>query len=83
MLRCIKPLTLNQLVVGQYTGDPDGTTKDAQEGYLDDPTVNNGESFSLFIVAKDSLSHRITSTNQKRISRSTDHKKSCQSVTIH
>ncbi len=42
-MRCIKPLTLSNLVVGQYVGDPEGKDKDAREGYLDDPTVSNGK----------------------------------------
>ncbi|VDD75539.1 unnamed protein product [Mesocestoides corti] len=39
VLRCIKPLTLENLVVGQYVGDPEATDESAREGYLDDPTV--------------------------------------------
>ncbi|BHF73706.1 glucose-6-phosphate 1-dehydrogenase [Sparganum proliferum] len=40
VLRYIKPLTLADLVVGQYVGDPKGATEDSRQGYLDDPTVS-------------------------------------------
>ncbi|EDV30686.1 uncharacterized protein Dana_GF14919 [Drosophila ananassae] len=42
VLKCIKTLTLDDMVLGQYVGNPDGTTDDARNGYLDDPTVKNG-----------------------------------------
>ncbi|VUZ42739.1 unnamed protein product [Hymenolepis diminuta] len=41
VLRCIKPLKLENLVVGQYVGNPDAKDEDSKQGYLDDPTVNN------------------------------------------
>lgn len=37
-LRCIKPLVLEDVVLGQYVGNPDGKGEE-QFGYLDDPTV--------------------------------------------
>ncbi|KAM7535358.1 hypothetical protein Aperf_G00000101743 [Anoplocephala perfoliata] len=40
VLRCIKPLTLENLVVGQYVGNPDASDEEGKQGYLDDPTVN-------------------------------------------
>lgn len=38
VLKCIPTLTLNDVVLGQYVGDPEGQGE-AKEGYLDDPTV--------------------------------------------
>lgn len=38
VLRCIKPLVLEDVVLGQYVGKPDGTGEE-KLGYLDDPTV--------------------------------------------
>jgi glucose-6-phosphate 1-dehydrogenase len=44
LLKCIKPLAVDDTIVGQYTGftkkEPGKTTM--QEGYLDDPTVPKG-----------------------------------------
>ncbi|VDN96438.1 unnamed protein product [Rodentolepis nana] len=40
VLRCIKPLKLEDLVVGQYVGNPDADDEEGKQGYLDDPTVN-------------------------------------------
>uniref|UniRef100_H2YAU5 Glucose-6-phosphate 1-dehydrogenase n=1 Tax=Ciona savignyi TaxID=51511 RepID=H2YAU5_CIOSA len=51
VLKCIKPLKLKDLVLGQYIGDPEGTG-DAKEGYLDDPTVPTGSVTPTFSVAK-------------------------------
>ena len=39
VLRCIKPATMENCVVGQYVADPNGATDDAKMGYLDDSTV--------------------------------------------
>ncbi|KAH9284811.1 Glucose-6-phosphate 1-dehydrogenase [Echinococcus granulosus] len=39
VLRSIKPLTLDNLVVGQYVGNPDAEDEEGKRGYLDDPTV--------------------------------------------
>ncbi|XP_064607109.1 glucose-6-phosphate 1-dehydrogenase-like isoform X2 [Liolophura sinensis] len=41
VLKCIKPITMENVVLGQYTGDPEGEG-DAKQGYLDDPTVPKG-----------------------------------------
>lgn len=38
VLRCIKPLILEDVVLGQYVGKPDGNGEE-KLGYLDDPTV--------------------------------------------
>lgn len=39
VLKCIKPLDLNDVVLGQYVGNPDAIEDDEKYGYLDDPTV--------------------------------------------
>ncbi|XP_037925404.1 glucose-6-phosphate 1-dehydrogenase isoform X2 [Hermetia illucens] len=39
VLKCIKELELKDMVLGQYIRNPNGTTEDAKQGYLDDPTV--------------------------------------------
>lgn len=41
VLKQVEPLTLDNLVVGQYVGDPDGQGEN-KLGYLDDPTVPKG-----------------------------------------
>ncbi|KAH8298586.1 hypothetical protein KR018_002325, partial [Drosophila ironensis] len=41
VLKSISTLTLDDMVLGQYVGDPNGNDEDARNGYLDDPTVNN------------------------------------------
>ncbi|XP_017110412.1 glucose-6-phosphate 1-dehydrogenase isoform X1 [Drosophila elegans] len=40
VLKSIGALTLDDMVLGQYLGDPKGATEDARTGYLDDPTVS-------------------------------------------
>lgn len=42
VLKAVKALTLSDVVLGQYEGDPDGTTEDSKLSYLDDPTVPKG-----------------------------------------
>lgn len=39
LLKSIPALQLQDLVLGQYVGDPKGETKEQQTGYLDDPGV--------------------------------------------
>jgi glucose-6-phosphate 1-dehydrogenase len=39
VLKCIQPVTLNDIVVGQYTGDPKGDSDDSRTGYLEDSQV--------------------------------------------
>ena len=51
MLRSIPPLTLDDVVLGQYKGDPDGEGE-AKEGYLDDPTVPKGSQTPTFALAR-------------------------------
>ena len=42
MLKAVKALNISDVVLGQYEGDPDGTTSDSKLSYLDDPTVPKG-----------------------------------------
>lgn len=41
VLKSIQPLSINDVVLGQYVGKPDGVGEE-QLGYLDDPTVPKG-----------------------------------------
>jgi len=45
LLRCMEPVKLEDVVVGQYMGDKDN------EGYLDDPTVPKGSVTPTYAVA--------------------------------
>lgn len=42
VLKAIKEISLDDVVLGQYVGDPDGPNEDSKKGYLDDPTVPAG-----------------------------------------
>ncbi|CAG0913669.1 unnamed protein product [Notodromas monacha] len=50
VLKSIEPPTLNDVVLGQYVGDPSGSGE-AKLGYLDDPTVPAGSSTPTFASA--------------------------------
>ncbi|XP_066284918.1 glucose-6-phosphate 1-dehydrogenase-like isoform X3 [Branchiostoma lanceolatum] len=50
VLKCMPPLELENVVVGQYTGDPQGEG-DAKNGYLDDKTVPKGSVTPTFASA--------------------------------
>lgn len=50
VLKCIAPVTMSDVVLGQYVGDPEGEG-DAKLGYLDDPTVPKGSSQATFATA--------------------------------
>jgi glucose-6-phosphate 1-dehydrogenase len=39
VLRCIPPIKLEDVVIGQYIGDKDSTDPERQQGYLDDKGV--------------------------------------------
>ena len=39
VLRCIAPIKMEDVVIGQYLGDKDSQDKDRQLGYLDDSGV--------------------------------------------
>lgn len=43
VLKAIKSLTLDDVVLGQYRGDPEGKTEDSKKGYVDDETVPKGD----------------------------------------
>ncbi|XP_034392119.1 LOW QUALITY PROTEIN: glucose-6-phosphate 1-dehydrogenase-like [Cyclopterus lumpus] len=50
VLKCIAPLSMSDVVLGQYVGDPEGEG-DAKLGYLDDPTVPKGSTQATFTMA--------------------------------
>ncbi|XP_053281550.1 glucose-6-phosphate 1-dehydrogenase isoform X1 [Pleuronectes platessa] len=47
VLKCISPVSMSDVVLGQYVGDPEGEG-DAKLGYLDDPTVPKGSTQATF-----------------------------------
>lgn len=51
VLKCIQPLTLDDVVLGQYVGDPNGTTEESRAGYLEDPTVPKGSKTPTYALA--------------------------------
>ncbi|XP_034949094.1 glucose-6-phosphate 1-dehydrogenase isoform X1 [Chelonus insularis] len=51
VLKCIKPVELKDVVLGQYVGDPDSDDPEARMGYLDDPTVPPNSTTPTFAVA--------------------------------
>ncbi|KAA0706805.1 Glucose-6-phosphate 1-dehydrogenase [Triplophysa tibetana] len=50
VLKSIDPVSLSDVVLGQYIGDPEGEG-DAKLGYLDDPTVPKGSTQATFATA--------------------------------
>jgi len=50
VLRYISPLKLEDIVLGQYIGDPEGEG-DAKLGYLDDLTVPEGSITATYALA--------------------------------
>lgn len=50
VLKCIEPLTLNDIILGQYVGNPE-LDGDGKYGYLDDETVPKGSKTPTFAVA--------------------------------
>ena len=42
VLKCIEPARLEETVLGQYVGDPNGANDDVRHSYADDPTVKKG-----------------------------------------
>jgi len=50
VLKCIQPLSLDDVVLGQYVGNPDGTG-DELLGYCDDKTVPVGSTTPTFATA--------------------------------
>lgn len=51
VLKCIKSLELENVVLGQYVGNPESTDPDARLGYLDDSTVPAGSNTPTFALA--------------------------------
>lgn len=51
VLKCMQSLTLDDVVLGQYIGDPNGEG-DAKDGYLDDPTVPKGSLTPTFALGQ-------------------------------
>lgn len=39
VLRCIPPIKLEDVIIGQYVGDKESTDSERQQGYLDDKGV--------------------------------------------
>ena len=50
MLKCVRVVKLDDVVLGQYVGNPDGEGE-IKEGYLDDPTVPEGSKAATFALA--------------------------------
>ena len=50
VLRCIHPIKLGEVVLGQYVGNPDGEG-DAKLSYLDDKTVPVGSRTPTYAMA--------------------------------
>jgi len=50
VLKCIQPLTLDDVVLGQYIGDEEGIGE-AKLGYLDDPTVPKDSTTPTYALA--------------------------------
>lgn len=50
VLKSIEALAMDDVILGQYVGDPEGEG-DAKDGYLDDPTVPNGSSTPTYAAA--------------------------------
>ena len=50
VLRCIQPLKMEDAVLGQYVGNPNGEG-DAKMGYLDDDTVPKGSVTPTYAMA--------------------------------
>jgi glucose-6-phosphate 1-dehydrogenase len=51
VLKCIPEIKLEDMVLGQYVGDPEGKTDDAKLSYLDDPTVPSGSVTPTYALA--------------------------------
>lgn len=45
VLKAIKALTMDDVVLGQYVADPEGKSEDARTSYIDDPTVPKGRQY--------------------------------------
>jgi len=56
VLKCMKELKLEDVVLGQYIGDPSGEG-DAQKGYLDDPSVPSESNTPTYALAACKISN--------------------------
>ena len=44
VLECTQTIRVEDVVIGQYLADPNGTTEDSKKGYLEDETITNKNS---------------------------------------
>ena len=51
VLKSIKQLTLDDVVLGQYVGDPEASDPEARLGYLDDKTVPTDSNTPTYAMA--------------------------------
>jgi len=51
ILKCIKEVQLDQVILGQYIGDPNAKDAEARLGYLDDSTVPSNSNTPTFALA--------------------------------
>lgn len=51
VLKSIAPLCMDDVVLGQYIGNPNGPDEDSRMGYLDDPTVPKGSVTPTYALA--------------------------------
>lgn len=51
VMKFIKPIELDDVILGQYVGNPDGKTEDSKLGYRDDPGVPNESKTATYACA--------------------------------
>merc|ERR1712071_741607 len=51
VLKAVSQLSLSDVVLGQYEGDPEGADEESRKGYLQDPTVPAGSTCPTFASA--------------------------------
>lgn len=51
VLKAIKSITINDCILGQYIGNPNGLDNDSKLSYLDDPTVPNNSITPTYALA--------------------------------
>lgn len=51
VLKCIKPVEIDNVVLGQYVGDPEANDEEGKLGYLDDSTVPENSNTPTFALA--------------------------------
>jgi glucose-6-phosphate 1-dehydrogenase len=52
VLQKVKPLAMDDVVLGQYVGNPNAANDEEKEGYLDDKTVPDGSVTPTYALAK-------------------------------